>query len=381
MNSDSMNTGMGRRRLTIINALVALLTVGSIVNTAVAQDRAARVKVDIVRSEPISQTVPILGRVVTREGGVIAARVAGAVTTIGVQVGQRVEMGAVLATLDDSTRRAELARQDAEVTLERARLATARATLGLATQELKRLKTLEKTAAFPKARYDDKRQEVVAQRSTVTERQATVTRASANRRLAEIALIDSVVRASFPGVILRRHVSRGNYLRAGDPVVTMMNEQDMELEVDVPVERLTGLTNGTVVPMRLANGTQFDAKVRAIIPEENPLSRTRSVRLSPQFNAQTMVPLAANESVTAQVPIGAQRDIITVHKDAVTNRKGERIVYLVREDSASPRTVELGEAVGIRFEVLKGLSAHDLVVIRGNERLRPGQKVQFDAPQ
>jgi multidrug efflux pump subunit AcrA (membrane-fusion protein) len=46
--------------------------------------------------------------------------------------------------------------------------------------------------------------------------------------------------------------------------------------------------------------------------------------------------------------------------------------------SAFPRTITLGESVGSRFEVLSGLKPGDQVVIRGNERLRPGQKIKIN---
>jgi multidrug efflux pump subunit AcrA (membrane-fusion protein) len=53
------------------------------------------------------------------------------------------------------------------------------------------------------------------------------------------------------------------------------------------------------------------------------------------------------------------------------------MVYLVRDGMAKPRTVKLGEAVGSRFQVLEGLVPGDIVVIRGNERLRPGESVRY----
>ena len=59
------------------------------------------------------------------------------------------------------------------------------------------------------------------------------------------------------------------------------------------------------------------------------------------------------------------------------------VVFLVMEDDKGTkvemRPVELGEAFGLRFEVLKGLKPGDRVVIRGNERLRPGQKVRIQS--
>ena len=84
--------------------------------------------------------------------------------------------------------------------------------------------------------------------------------------------------------------------------------------------------------------------------------------------------------MVVKVPVGAARNIMAVHKDAIIRRGANAIVYVVVDNIANPRPVELGEAVGVKFEVLSGLSDGDSVVIRGNERLRPGASVTTGGP-
>jgi multidrug efflux pump subunit AcrA (membrane-fusion protein) len=113
-----------------------------------------------------------------------------------------------------------------------------------------------------------------------------------------------------------------------------------------------------------------------VVPEENPLTRTRAVRLTPHFG-DTEKPLAVAQSVTLELPIGEARPVVTVDKDGVIQQSDGAVVYLVEEAAAALRPVQLGEAVGGRFEVLGGLKPGDLVVVRGNERLRPGQPITY----
>ena len=49
---------------------------------------------------------------------------------------------------------------------------------------------------------------------------------------------------------------------------------------------------------------------------------------------------------------------------------------MAEEGTAQPRTVEVGVAMDTWFEVLRGLDVGDTVVVRGNERLRPGQPIE-----
>ena len=65
----------------------------------------------------------------------------------------------------------------------------------------------------------------------------------------------------------------------------------------------------------------------------------------------------------------------TVHKDAILKREGMSLVYIVKEETAQIKPVRLGDGVGNRFIVLEGLEVGDIAVVKGNERLRPGQKV------
>jgi RND family efflux transporter MFP subunit len=180
-------------------------------------------------------------------------------------------------------------------------------------------------------------------------------------------------------VISRRLSEAGAYAGEGDALVAMIADQSLEVEADVPSNRLLGLTPGTAVDAFLDDGTRFTATVRAIIPNENPLTRTRAVRFEPDFGAlNAATPLANEQSVTVQVPVGAPRQIVSVHKDAIIKQPGDTIVFAVVDGKAQPRSIRLGEAVGSRYEVLDGLREGELVVVRGNERLRPGTPVQIE---
>ena len=79
------------------------------------------------------------------------------------------------------------------------------------------------------------------------------------------------------------------------------------------------------------------------------------------------------------IPAGAKRDIVSVHKDAIVQRGRDKIVFVVVDGVANPRTIRTGQASGARIEVLSGLAPGDLAVVRGNERLQPNQKVAATA--
>jgi RND family efflux transporter MFP subunit len=336
----------------------------------------ANVVVDAVIEEPMSQTVPVLGRIVVREFGPVAARIGGPVNEMRVDVGDRVVRGAVVAVLDRERLTLERDRYEALVKQESAKLAGARADLEKRSLVLKRLEGIRKSAAFSQARYQDAIQDVVKQRGKVAESQAELAQAETQLKRANIDLLDSEIRAPYPGVVSAKHTEVGAYLNVGSPVVTLINDLDIEIEVDVPGNRLGGLTPGSSVRLTLDDRSEHKAAVRAIIPDENPRTRTRPVRFVPKFG-DLAKPLATNQSVTVHVPIGIPRTVTTVSKDAIVQRGGNTLVFVVRDGNGQPQPVKLGESVGNRFVVTSGVKAGDRVVVRGNENLRPGQRLRI----
>ncbi len=336
----------------------------------------ANVVVDAVIEEPLSQTVPVLGRMVAGEFGPIAARIGGAVNEMRVDVGNRVERGTVLAVLDRERLALERDRYASLVRQQSAKLAGARADLQKRSLDLKRLEGIRKSAAFSQARYDDAIQDVVKQKGEVAETQAELAQAEAQLKRAEIDLQDSEVRAPYPGVVSEKHTEVGAYLNVGSPVVTLINDLDIEIEADIPGNRLGGLALGTSIRVTLDDKSEHVAAVRAIIPDENPRTRTRPVRFEPKFTDLTK-PLATNQTVTVHVPIGKPRTVTTVSKDAIVRRGGNVLVFVVRDGSGQPQPVTIAESVGNRFVVTSGLKAGDRVVVRGNENLRPGQRLRI----
>ena len=358
--------------------LLRLLMIAALVSAPLAQgqQQATPVGVDIVSHEPMLQTIPVIGRLVSLQSGVVAARTSGPVADIKVEVGDHVAEGDVIAVLDQARLRAQLDLVTTELDEMRARLATAEANQAMAQQELGRFERLRNTAAFNKALLDDQVQKLEAVRSNRKEAEARIARGKVAQRLAEIELADATIRAPFPGAVILRHVSEGAWLQVGSPVITLLNDNNLEVEADVPADRLAGLSSDAEVALLFNDGSLHQARVRAIIPDENPAARTRPVRFLPVFGVLQNA-LANNQTVTLLIPTGTQGEVISVNKDAVLRKGGQALVYVVEDGVAKPRSVQLGEAVGSRFRVLDGLAPGEVVVIRGNERLQPGQSVSY----
>lgn len=337
---------------------------------------ATLVGVDEVRVVPMAQTLPLVGRLVALRSGTVAARIDAPVAEMMVDIGNRVKKGQLLAKLADQRFALDRDQKLAELNAAKAAVETSKARVALAEQELKRYADLRNSSAFPKARYEDKLVDVTRLRTEMVEYQAKAERAAANLRLSETNLSYTKIIAPYDGTITRRHSEMGSYLKEGQAVYTMVSDRALEIEIDVPAARVEALKPGIVCTFELGK-RRFEAVVRAIVPEEDLRTRTRTVRLTPKFGDRPAA-MAANQSATVHVPIGKGRNVLSVHKDALIASRGQPTAFVVEDGRAQSRTVRVGEAVGTRFEVLDGLKAGDIVVVRGNERLRDGSRVRFN---
>lgn len=340
---------------------------------ATAQRGPTRVVADAVIRETIGQTASVLGRIVTNEGGDVAAQTSGPVDRVLVVVGDRVRQNQVLAELDLEEVRLQLAQAQADVRVAEAQREAAEANVAKARQLFERARQLRNSAAFSQARLDDSERDVQALRAATVVAEATIAQRQAAVERIAVDLDRALIRAPYAGVITERRVNAGDYANEGEALFTMINTTALEVEADVASNNLAALDPGFTIRGELEDGSEILTMVRAVVPVENPLTRTRAVRFS--LSRVPTVELAIGQSVTLAVPVDAPRPALTVDKDAIV---GGDTVFLVVDGVAQPRQVQLGQALGNRFEVLGGLREGDLVVVRGNERLRPGEPIEAE---
>jgi len=331
---------------------------------------------DTVVTQAVNQTFPVIGRVIALQSGIIASQISGALIDMRVNVGDRVEKSQVIAAISRDRMQAERDRYAAAVARYRGVVATAKAEYEKKQREFKRLVRLKKSAAFSGARFEDLERDVLARKGSLEEKRGQLNESRAQLKRAEIDLADTEIKAPFPGVVSEKHTDVGTYLRIGDRIVTVINDRDVEIEADVPTERLRGIPIGTKVKARFTGGRVLNASIRAIVPQENIRTRTRPVRFKIETNG-TRVAIAANQSVTVEMPVAAGNSVVTVHKDAIVRRGENAIIFRIEKGKPIRRLVTLGAAVGRRFIVLSGAKPGDQLVVRGNETLAPGAPVQI----
>ena len=335
---------------------------------------AASVEVDPVVLQTLNQSVPVIGRVVSLKEAKVPAAVMGRVEKVLVEEGDQVKKGQILASIDTERYKWLANIASANVNAAKAELKSAQAETKINLVELERMISLKNSSAFNASKYDKLQNQNTALLAKEEIVEAKLNSAIQEENIAKQNLSRATVKAPFNGIIELKMVELGEAVGLGFPMFQLISDTSVEIQADVPSNRARILKENNEIQISTTDNIKFISKVRALGVRENSNTRTIKIHLSYE-NSETDRKLFVGENVNISVPLGPGQEALTVHKDAILKREGMSLVYVVKEDSAQIKPVKLGDGVGERFIVLSGIEAGDLVVTKGNERLRPGQKV------
>lgn len=365
-------------------------------------------------------TVELIGQAEARTSATLRAQTSGVVQQILVEPGDAVSAGMAVAILDDAdqqlllsqaqaslasersslaelevgtrpeiieqrraaTQSAQVREQEAEDNLQRTQelveagalsersLIEARTAVDAATAA-----RLESAAALAEAAAGPTPEEIAAQRAIVGASQAAVDQA-------QLGLSRTRIQSVTDGVVESRTANVGDYLEAGDPVLSLVNRSELDIFLEVP-EALTGRVE-LGMPVRLTARAipdwQGQASISGTIPTANEASRRKLVRLQLENPPSELLP---GMSVQGALELISDTPSFTISRDALVQRAGEWVIFAVANGQAEAIEVELiadmGETVAIYSNQLQ---YGQPVVLRGAEGLQNGAAVQvIDNPE
>jgi len=144
--------------------------------------------------------------------------------------------------------------------------------------------------------------------------------------------------------------------------------------VDMPERYVNALERRRPVAVKMTGleNLTLEGRVQAILPLGNADARTIPVRVETDNPGGR---IRGGMALTARFQLSGTHTALLVPKDAVVASGNQRLVYIVRGDKVAPAGVRIKGYYGSQAEIEGRLAPGDQVVIRGNERLRPGQAV------
>jgi membrane fusion protein, multidrug efflux system len=200
--------------------------------------------------------------------------------------------------------------------------------------------------------------------------------ASTQQRLQGKNLSDTRLYSPISGVLLKKLAETGEITSVGNPVLVIADINTVKVNAYIPENELHNIQLGQTATVHIsALDTSFQGKVTVVGSAADPSSRA--------FTIKVEVPnpkLLIRPGMVAEIKLSSKesRPVLTVPAEAVLHdTNDESYVYVIdqKQDKAFMRTISTGQLVNNRIEITNGLSAGEVIVTGGQQKLSNGSFV------
>lgn len=315
----------------------------------------APVTIEMARQDTWFASEWVSGTVVSQNDARIAAETDGRITWIA-EVGRQLKAGEPVARIDDADLQWVL--KDNEAQLE-----SLRAQYRYQQSNLERLEKLELSNNAAANQLDEARSRLEVSEQEI--RRAEVAVAQTRRRIGQTQVL-----TPFPAVMVERLIQVGEFVNRGAQVARLVDTDHREIRAQAPLSVAGFVRKGLEVSVDF-QGRETLRPVSHVIPVGDERSRMFEIRV-----AVTDPAWVVGSAVRVALPNSDPRELVAIPRDALVLRGSEVYVLLVTPESTVEKIeVSTGAGFGSMVEVIGNISDGDRLVVRGAERLQPGQSV------
>jgi HlyD family secretion protein len=331
-----------------------------------------------------SATVAVLnatGRVVAARRASVSSKGTGRLEWLGVQEGQMVKEGDVIARLENRDVAAQREQAQAQTQAARANLAQGEAELEDAAAALKRAQDLAQQKFISGSALDTAEARYNKSRAVIDTLKAQISVAEANARVAGVTFDQTLIRAPFTGMVLTKSANVGDIVTpfssasgTTGAVVTMADMETLEVEADVSEASIAKIRVGQPAEIQLDAFPELRllGEVSRIVPTVDRSKATLLVKVSfVERDPRVLPDMSAKIAFLSRALSPEERKPVpAVRPDAIVKRDGRDVVFVITKDEGS------GERVKAQ-PVSAGAKVGDLVRVD----LSPGTRVALAPPE
>jgi len=388
-----------RRGLWIGHGVVALAVIAAVAWFALSGRSALPVTTAVARAMPqtgaSASVLDATGYVTARRAATVSAQITGTLTEVLIEEGDHVTEGQVIARLDDTAQKAQLAQAEAQLHAAQATLVQWQSQLAQAERDAKRADDMVGRKLVSQQAVEQAHTQAATLGAQLATQRRTIELGEAAVRSARVQLDYCTVHAPFTGVVIAKAAqvgeivspfsAGGGFTRTG--VGTIVDMDSLEVEVDVNEAYIGRVVAGNPVEsvLNAYPDWKIPSHVIAIIPTADRSKATVKVRIGLDLKDDRIVPdMGVRVSFLEEKKPAAQAQQqppgVLVPATAVRKDADKDIVFVVKEQKAQRRAVRLGGNVGDQRQVLGGVAAGEAVIVDAPEGLKDGAAVALAKP-
>ena len=337
--------------------------------------RASLVEVQKVKLINIAETTETIGRLVALDPTIISAKINQEVLKVHFQIGDNIRKNDLLVTLESKDILRNIKQISSELLLENQLVQLLRKQLELRLSKEKNAENLKKQKIITQDNLDTISILVLQNQQQIAQREYNIKKLKILIDKARDDLKYSKILSPINGNIILLDIKKGALIQKGKVIASILAEGSKEIETDLRAESASRVILGSKVIIS-NNKSVFNGKIRGIVNIENIRTGTRKVRIS----LDKVLPKTLNVEGTRfslKIPVGKNYPRLLIHKDALISKGQKQIVYIFDKGLAKQYFVKIGLSIGNNIEITDGIKEGQLVVIKGNENLRPNQSIKI----
>lgn len=337
--------------------------------------RAQQVQTGAAASGRIAETISLTGSLRSKQVVDVSPRIAGRLTQMLVDTGYPVAQGALVAVIEDDEIRQQLERSKAALAVVDAQIAQRNAELNNAKIELDRRTQLVESGVLSRNELDTLQMRHAVAQSQLELARAQRRQSEAEQRELSIRQGQTRITAPISGTVSRRHVTIGAMVSSATPIVTVVSNSPMIVDAQVSERDVTRIRRGLSVDVTIDSlpGEKFTGRIMRIAPTLDAQTRNGMVEIEiPNRGGALKGEMFARLTLN----LGSVRETLLIPRDALIYRGDQPGVFMIEEEKAKYVPLETGLTSEDRIEVLKGLKEGDVVVTRGSNLLKDGDRVR-----
>jgi RND family efflux transporter MFP subunit len=322
------------------------------------------VETTAVSRAALTDDLQIVGNLVGNATVAVAPKVGGRLASVRVRIGDTVSRGQVIATVEDDEIREQVRQAEAAAQVAQATIRQREADLKFAQTNLERAESLFQRQLIAQQALDDAaaRQQAAAAQLDLARAQNAQSRA----RLQElrITLANTVIRSPVDGFVATRFLDQGGFASTNQPVFSVVDIRPVRMVANLVERDFRRVSAGTSarVEVDAFPGEDFGGRVARVAPVFDPQTRTAQMEIEVPNPSGRLKP-GMYARVTLRV--AEKPDALTVPRNAVVDRAGEKLVFIADGALARARKVETGIESPALVEITAGLQEGEIVVTVG----------------
>ncbi|GAB4467377.1 MAG: efflux RND transporter periplasmic adaptor subunit [Burkholderiaceae bacterium] len=376
--------------------LAVVLIVGGATIGALQRARPLAVEIGTVVAAYPSQSIAVLnatGRVVAARRASVSSKATGRLDWLGVQEGQRVKEGELIARLENRDVAASREQAAASVEAARANLVQGQAELADAAAALKRAHELAQQNFVSAATVDAAQARYRKARAAIESLRAQIGVAEANLRAANVAFDQTLIRAPFTGIVLTKSANVGDVVTpfssasgTTGAVVTMADMSTLEVEADVSESSIAkiALDQPAEIQLDAFADLRLAGSVSRIVPTVDRSKATLLVKVRfDETDARVLPDMSAKIAfLSRRLAPEERKPVSAVRPEAIVSRGGKDFVFVVAGEADPAQRAAAGKAADTGAlakltPVAVGGKVGDLVRV---DALAPGTRVVIAPP-